>query len=434
MKPYKIIIRFNYIRSYTFSNAMKKSNFITILFSLFSCFRINLIGQLFGSEVVALLFFPKSRILRLFSLPQIKKIILPYSIFLISLMISDIFVNQTPINSYLRGWSNIIFSFIQVVFLVSLFLKSEKNYILYLFFSAVSFFIFRPQMDGEFDISSNAFKIYFMFGTNYLIILIAYIMKNKSDKLPLLIFFLYAIFCMIADARSNGAVYFLATIIYSTKLFKIKVGITSSVLLLFTILAVGYSGYMYYASKVLSGEVGGSNAQQILKLKNPYNPIELLQEGRRDALFALVPIMDKPLLGFGSWAEDSTGKYNFLYDLYAKNESSKGRTRELIPAHSVLLASWLWAGIGGLIGCFLLYFRIITWGIILFIKTNNKFLIIIIPLLLDLIWNFLFSPIGHIRQTAPIIFAVIIVQYYRFNKKYRENYKKRGVFTSAALR
>ncbi|MFC3353432.1 hypothetical protein [Sphingobacterium zeae] len=395
---------------------MQKSNLVTLLFSLFSGARINIIGQLFGSEAVALIFFPFRSIKSIFSIKPVKKILLPYGLFLCSLVVSDIFVNDISSEQFLRGWSNIIFSFIQVIFLINLFVKSEKNYSWYLMFAAISFFIFRPQMEGEFMLESNAFKVFFMFGVNSLILLLAYHLGQKSRSSPILIFFAYALFCMIADARSNGVVYFLSAIIYCIKIFRIKLSYDKIAFFFSFVLFIGYSGYIYYASKVLSGEIGGGNARQILELENPYNPFELLAKGRVESLFALTPIMDRPFFGFGSWANDATGQYILEYN--SLKESPGGSTENrLIPAHSIVLASWLWAGLGGLVGVVLLYFRVFKWGFTLFMKTNSNLLILIIPLMLDQMWNFLFSPIGHLRQTAPFFFALVIVEYYRFCKQ-----------------
>jgi hypothetical protein len=345
---------------------MKKENFITLLFSLLSGARINLVGQLFGSEAISLLFFPIGKIRKIIALRPVRKILFPYALFLVSLIISDLFVNYTSPANFLRGWFNIVFSLIQIVFLVHLFLKGEKNYTLYLIGGAVSFFIFRPQMEGDFNLEGNFFKIYFMFGVNYLIILLSYKLGKKNRKLPLAIFLLYSVFCMIADARSNGVIFFLSGMIYFMKLKKIQFTPIKIFISSVFLVAFGYAGYVFYASKVLDGDVGGANAQQIAKLKNPYNPLELIKEGRLDALFALIPIMDKPIMGFGSWAEDNTGKYNLIYAKMADSKPGNERDSNLIPAHSVVLAAWLWAGLGGLIGVSILYFRIFNWGWILF--------------------------------------------------------------------
>jgi hypothetical protein len=80
---------------------MKKENFITLLFSLLSGARINLVGQLFGSEAISLLFFPIGKIRKIIALRPVRKILFPYALFLVSLIISDLFVNYTsPSNCF----------------------------------------------------------------------------------------------------------------------------------------------------------------------------------------------------------------------------------------------------------------------------------------------------------------------------------------------
>ncbi len=81
-----------------------------------------------------------------------------------------------------------------------------------------------------------------------------------------------------------------------------------------------------------------------------------------------------------------------------------------IPAHSILLTAWLWSGIIGFIAALLLYLLLIK--LFLFVYKNEKriyLLIIVTPLFVEMVWNFLFSPFGHLRETIPQIAAILIV-------------------------
>ncbi|WP_312067461.1 hypothetical protein [Empedobacter sp.] len=392
---------------------MTNSNIKTFLFSLFSGARINLIGQLFGSEVFALLFLPYKKIFSFFRIYPFKQLTIPYLFFIIALIISDIFINNTGVDNFLRGWASVIFSLIQLIFLFTLFTKSENNYNIFLISSAISFFIFRPEMNSEFVLEGNDFKVYYMAGVNYLILFIGYYLGKKKAMYVFVLFFSYSLFCMIADARSNGVVYFFTGLLLIIKMKKIKLTKDKLVMIFLLILIIGYCSYIIYVNSVLKGEIGGSNAQQLKSLNNPYNPIELIVTGRKEALFPIYPIKDHFVFGLGSWAEDNSGKYIKLY-----NSMIDGQPREskLIPAHSIFFATWLWSGILGVISVVLIYFRAFKMAFTLYTKTNKRILILILPLLFDQIWNFFFSPMGHMRISSPFFLAITAIEFYKYIK------------------
>jgi hypothetical protein len=396
---------------------MKKSNLKIALFSLLSGARISLIGQLFGSEIIAILFFPYRKIKGIFQeYPILIKLGGAYSILLFSLIISDLLINHTSSENFVRGWASIAFSFITLFFLVSLLDKNKLNVPIYLLFYSISFFIFRPEMDViYYEDRTDDFKYYFMGGINPLICLIAYIAYKYRKIYPIFIFFIYALFSLITDARSNGVIFFLSAIILTIKTFNIKM--TKLKILAFgvIILLFSYVSYVFYVDSVMSGKLTGNNTQQLKRADNPYNPFDLLMVGRLDVFVAFEAIKDRPLYGYGSWAEDKTGKFVKLQA--AMSDTSRLSESDLIRGHSILFTAWLWAGLGGLIGIILMYVLIIKKAFFIFYNTKYEAMIIIVlPFFWEMLWNLLFSPFGHLRQTVPFIFALIIVEYYRIKK------------------
>lgn len=383
------------------------------LFGFLSGLRINIVGQLFGSELISLIFFPLKNIIKLINISPLRRIAKLYIYFLISLIVSDVFVNFNSPEDYLRGWATVIFSFIQIVFLVNAFLKDNKNYVVYLLFSAISFFLFRPEMEGSFVLEGNDFKVYFMSGINLLVLLFAYRLGNKNILWVTFIFLSYSLFCMIADARSNGITYFISAILLFLKARNIRFTLDKTLILGIFVLGLSYIMYIIYVNNVISGKIGGLNAQQILGLENPYNPFELLLEGRKESFFPIYVIMDYPLFGLGSWAKDPTGEYIRLYNYMT---DTINRDESLIPAHSIFFASWLWGGLFGVISITLIYFKIFSMAYKLYAGRFSLALIIILPLLIDQMWHFMFSPIGHMRLTSPFFFALTIVEFYKLKK------------------
>jgi hypothetical protein len=83
----------------------------------------------------------------------------------------------------------------------------------------------------------------------------------------------------------------------------------------------------------------------------------------------------------------------------------------VIPKHSVVLGPWMWGGIIGfisilLVGLTMLHMFFVTFRV-------NFFLSPVISIYFsDSIWNFLFSPIGHIRTSYPFIISLLLTAAY----------------------
>lgn len=397
---------------------MKRSTIKTSLFAFFSRARIDLVGQLFGSEVIAFIFFPYSKISEtLKKYPLLKKITLGYVILLLSLAFSDIAINNSQPEDYLRGWASIVFSYISVVFLCYNLGRSSSNIYYYLFFGAISYFLFGREITNEVLTSehTNTFKVYFMGGTNLLVLLFASLYYKVNKKSVLVIFVLYALISLFLDARSNGVIFFISSLLVFVKVRNIKLTrsrILGMSVILLLILSVSY---VFYIESVLSGKLTGDNTKQILRLENPYNPISLLAAGRNEFAVTVTAIQDNVVWGFGSWAKDPTGVYSKIWELQSNTQN---RIRmENIPTHSIMLTAWLWAGIGGLIAIFYIFILSLKRVWILFRRSLvSAPLLILLPLTIEALWDFFFSPFGHMRMTVPLFIAYAIVEYYNMLK------------------
>lgn len=101
----------------------------------------------------------------------------------------------------------------------------------------------------------------------------------------------------------------------------------------------------------------------------------LLLGGRMQSFCGLLACIDKPLVGFGPWAQDEVGyQAKFLlkygdaedYDNYMRlhainNSLGYVRARNLIPCHSVVTQLWLWCGISGLLFCLYIFYALLRY-------------------------------------------------------------------------
>lgn len=159
------------------------------------------------------------------------------------------------------------------------------------------------------------------------------------------------------------------------------------------LLSLAVVGVLQLYDVAASGGLLGPAAQA--KYDTQAGSFGVLLGGRSEVLASSQAIIDSPILGHGSWAKD------FKYvDLLAERLSSLGyevgagpSDVGLIPAHSYLMGSWVWAGFLG--GVF--WFAIL--GIAVWLLANlYSFRVELAPLLVFsttlLLWNIAFSPYG----------------------------------------
>jgi O-antigen ligase len=396
-------------------NKIKISNLYMALYAFFSGLTIDFVGRLVMAELIALFVVP-FKLKSLFqTYPVLKKITFIYLLLLLSLMFSDI-INSISSLDYLRGWACIIFSYISFCFLLSQI--NNKSVVFFLLFYALSVSLFGEE---EIDLiymneSSNYFKSRIAPLLSQIVLLLAYLLYKANRNIPVFIFLGYGLLSIILGARSGSLPFFLGALLLFVKMKNIKlsgirifsVGIFVSIIF--------YAGYCVYVSQVLDGSITSGNSQQVQSVKNPYNPFELLTEGRKETFVAYDAILKKPLLGYGSWAKIEN--YQSILPLYVILFREEG----IIPAHSVILGAWLWAGIIGFISIILLYWVLLKlfWKSYKNRNTNIRISILLVPMAISMVWNALFSPFGHLRQTLPIHAAFIIYAYYQSNISYNK--------------
>lgn len=240
------------------------------------------------------------------------------------------------------------------------------------------------------------------------------VLKNKRIMVLLSVF----IGCMliVLGARNSGLTFILAAFFYFfsfSKLLKkrLKIFIIISLLL-------GYGGYAFYVNKVLSGQITSGNNDQILQLKNPYNPVSLIIYGRPEVYVEIIATLDSPIYGYSTHPLDTTGKYRAL------RRQLKGGyfvvipdPRATIPGHSIIFDIGLFYGFFAL----LIFVRVIIRILILMFKyimngeKESRFLVSFF--FAFLLWNLLFSPIGQLKWTIPIYFAAFLSLYYKKSKQ-----------------
>lgn len=168
-----------------------------------------------------------------------------------------------------------------------------------------------------------------------------------------------------------------------------------------------YGAYLAYVQYTLSFNPDGHNGKQLQRTENPYNPLDLLLQGRSEWLVIPAAIAENPLFGWGSWAEDKSSYFSILRAQRLDEEISSSVIKNYIPAHSLIGSAWVWSGLLGFAA--MLWFLRIIWTISLRLPgSRSPLLPAVIFLLFLLFWHYFFSPPMHVRISFPITLAALI--------------------------
>ena len=399
---------------------MNKKNFLSFLYSLSLRTSIQLVGQLMVGELIALIFFPFIKVGKLIKeIPHLKFILSCLIVLLIAQIISD-FQNRTAIHDLLRGWALILFSVISIIFIVNQLYKDLKSIVFFLVGTFIAALFFQ---EGDIDLqkqfsNTNYFKERLMAFCNYGILILSYFfMKEKKENIILLLFLFYSAFSFFLDARSNGIFFLLSFIMLFLKFRNIKISFMTMAKISIVALPLLYGAYILYANAILYDNFGGKNSQeQLAKVNNPYNPLELFIYGRTEVFVLAQAISERPIFGYGSWGKDPGDKFAYLTAVLS--ESPSYNSRGYIHAHSLLLGFWAYSGILGFIALLFLFFKLIKIILKIFNnKEKSNFLPLIVFLSINILWSALFSPIQGIRLSLPFFIALILSENYNQSLK-----------------
>lgn len=364
---------------------------------------VNIIGNLYLSEIIALIG------VIIVGAPTIMRrtmhqtvIISGLTLVLVGLVLADI-QNATAPSDMLRGWANPVFSIISILFLVNLFTRNERAILFWLAGAALARIVIVDQDQiSEILAESNGFKARIAPVLIPVFLIVAFQISRFAKNANILLFATVGFAFVFLGARSDGLFFLATAAVMSMMLLKRGAQRYAFASIL---IAMGYILYIAYVEYTLkSGQISNS-FNQLSRAQNPYNPFELLRQGRSEAFVALAAVRDAPLLGHGSWAKDTFGNYSELLSLIKGWNNVNYST--IIVSHSVLLTAWLWGGIIALTGVLMMYVSSARRAIAV-IRHLDLWRPILIFLLIQTSWHFLFSPFGHIRTSFPFFIAATI--------------------------
>lgn len=409
-------------------NALTKQQLLIFLFELSWGIKFNIVGSISLAELFLFIFFIYgiANYKRIFKIPEFKNITFFYFILLVAQIVSEIMVKNSFSNAS-KGIAITIVSFCHLYFLTIQFMR--RRYLLVgLLAGIICKNIFFPEdLVSEFSsedlADEHSFSIYMKFYVapilTHLLLIISICYKPKYMHLILII---AGIIIIVFGARSAGVILLFAGLL-SLIIGKRRIPSTKTLsfyAILFLMLSYGL--YAVYVRNVINGNIKAGNSEQILRLENPYNPINLLSIGRTEVLVGAIAFSDSPLWGWGSWKSDADlgYKYSSLQSQLNDSKFNIDNTPAIvIPSHSVIVGYGTNNGIFAFLSILALWIYVL-WMCIKDFKHNDNYSCILYTFLILFIWNSWFSPTSHLRQTLPLYMAFIFVQFYIYNHKHTE--------------
>lgn len=396
-----------------------KDKLLVILFFVGYHISFNIVGSISVAELLALLGFFVFGYRKLLNYKEVKTIFLLFVFLELTKVFSEVFVSN-GLSSSLKGLAIPVFSLLNTFFLLRLFMRDESNIWLGLLVSSLSPLFFGSSIEeaSSDEIIEGEGAAYLKFFIAPLMLAFLLFLSRWRTSLVTIIYGLLGLVFVVLGARSSGGVAFIAATIALIAIYRPRLLSPKRIVIFLSCTALAlYPIYVVYVNRILDGEITSGNSEQLLRSENPYNPIELLKQGRVDAWAAWQAFMDKPLLGHGAWAYDETRKYLFLEheitgEKYYK-EKFMGKDF-LVPSHSVIINQGSQNGILAFCTILAIFFYFARIAILGFSRTPSKYALLISAQFFTFWWNGIFSPPSHLRQTFPFLFATFLTLYIKY--------------------
>ncbi|MBP3727099.1 MAG: hypothetical protein J6I60_07805 [Bacteroidaceae bacterium] len=215
---------------------------------------------------------------------------------------------------------------------------------------------------------------------------------------------------VIMGARSFGVICIISGVI--TFLIKRRKGLRIPHFKTYIIVALLllYGGYRVYVDQVLEGKIDSGNSSQLMKVEDPYNPVNLLMMGRTEVWVGYMAMTEQPITGWGAWTIDPDNRFRYMEMDLRDEDFRELNDEQVIPSHSVIIGYGMQNGIFAMLLVITLAVWIMRKGILL-LRYGEEETLIVTFLLAYFAWNVLFSPISHFRLDLPIVMSFILASW-----------------------
>ncbi len=393
---------------------------------------VQLVGQLPIAELLHIVVGPLLAMSRtdVFRVRGAKTTLFLGSCWFGSLILSD-FLNGTVPDDFLRGWANVFMILLAFVAWMALAAREPSKVAMFYLAGlciAGAVAVVRGQTRAE--VGGEWWDTSVRLWANPLTILGMWWVYRFRPSLSMAIALGYGLASIAFGSRSNGLLFLMtAALMFASRAVARnqyavnRAQILRGALIAVPVLAVMFCTYVFLGTR---GVLGANAQAQLVTLRQPYNPFHVILSSRPEGLAGLRAIIDRPLFGHGSWARNA--RYTRFQGDLIESISKPGvtvniRVKEanpMIPAHSVVLASWIWGGLAG--GLFWIFQMYLFFQLMVFFFKRPHLPVAPLALYagLSVAWNVPFSAFGFARLAWPIYLAVLLVERYHVEWRERE--------------
>ncbi len=393
----------------------------TILAGFFCTFIVHLVGDIPVAEVILTLLFPILLITRGSRLAKrgLRPIYVLMALWLLSQVVTDVYRGTNTVD-WARGDAAILFFGMDLACLAILLATNERRKVI--FFAALATGSIVTARFFPLPIfAEDPWKFSYATGTDMMVALISCLFFWRRNYVAIVLLFGSLIVVnLYFDFRSQVLV-LLLTLVAVVPVIPERIGRfrilppagSNRRMIVLVLLAVVASGAALGMVKMLNAAgVFGEDARQKNEMQSRAKG-GLLVGGRPEFLVSSRAALASPILGYGSWAKD----YRYVdmlddvlieYGMKMDPEEDEETSHGLIPTHSHLMGSWVWAGVLGAV-----FWAYILWlvlkGIVRVANLRPPLAPFYMFMLIGLTWDILFSPFGSTRRITEGATIVILL-------------------------
>lgn len=380
---------------------------------------VHLVGELPISEVILVALLPVilavhgRRVLK----PEFKAAFSLLGLWLMGQVISDLYRHSATVD-WIRGDAAIIFFGLDLLGLIVLLRNNDRRKLLFLAGTSVGSIlvaIFHPNA----NVQDQPWKFGYAFGAINLTLLIScfFYARRKYMIAGLLILGIAAVNLLQNTRGPVGGLLIVIALVFPVipeQFGRLRILPRSGGAVRVAVLLILALGAVWVAGRLIDfvTYAGLINEEAVAKNESQKMAGSLLLGGRPEIQVSVRAVMESPILGHGSWAQDS--KYVEMLSDIEVEQGVLDRSdvdeleSSLIPTHSHLMGAWVWAGILG--ATFWFYVLWLTARATIRLAILRPPLSpIYVSLVFGMFWQIMFSPFGLNARMYDAVAIIIMV-------------------------
>ncbi|NYZ17527.1 hypothetical protein HL658_33715 [Azospirillum sp. RWY-5-1] len=381
---------------------------------------VELIGRVTGTELVVLVLLPvlllHGRVPALAG--PMRTLIVLALVWLVAQFVSDI-ANETTADNMLRGAARaLVTAFLLLGFFALAGDRPRNLHAIYLAFAVGLLIGARVNPSDYFE--ADSWKFGYGSGTTMLIVAVAglaWAWGMRSVAIGICV--LAGILNLFMGFRSMAGMAVMTGLLLglSTLLGERSRGTsTLQVVVIFTVLAAGGAGMIeLYAEAAQSGLLGLEEQEKYFQQVDERG---VLLSGRAEFPVALEAVMERPLLGHGSWAANEHYAIRIWEMSGFHLDDIPFEASDLIPSHSHLMGAWVEAGVFGALFWFYVLL-LLARAFVAMVRNGAVADPVLVFTLMNLLWAVFFSPYGLSNRVFGCFAIVVAVTVLRLDARTR---------------